>query len=49
MKSRLKDSLGSSITCIKLDNKYKDIGDMEDSDIMKLDINFESSIIRVLS
>jgi len=49
MKSRLKDSLGSSITCIKLDNKYKDIGDMEDSDIMKLDISFESSIMGVLS
>ena len=49
MKSRLKDSLGSSVTCIKLDSKYKDIGDMEDSAIIKLDISFESSIIGVLS
>lgn len=49
MKSRLKDSLGSNVTCIKLDSKYKDIGDMEDSDIIKLDISFESSIIGALS
>jgi DNA primase len=49
MTSRLIDSLGHRVSIIKLDSIYKDIGDMEDSAIMLLDVNFESSIVEALS
>jgi DNA primase len=49
MASRMVESLAHKVSVIKLDTKYKDIGDMEDSDIIKLDVNFESSILGVLS
>jgi DNA primase len=49
MKDKIIERLGSHVTVINIDKKYKDIGDMEDSDIIKLDINFESSILGVLS
>jgi DNA primase len=49
MASKMVESLSHRVSIIKLDTKYKDIGDMEDSDIIKLDVNFESSILGVLS
>lgn len=49
MASRMIESLAHKVSVIKLDTKYKDIGDMDDSDIIKLDVNFESSILGVLS
>jgi DNA primase len=49
MTSKLTESLGHKVSIIKLNDQYKDIGDMEDSDIIKLDVNFESSILEVLS
>jgi len=44
MKERIIESLGSSVTIVSIDQKYKDIGDMEDSDIIKLKKNFNDHI-----
>jgi DNA primase len=44
MKERIIESLGSSVTIINIDQKYKDIGDMEDSDIIKLNKSFNDQI-----
>jgi DNA primase len=44
MKERIIESLGSSVTIVSIDQKYKDIGDMEDSDIIKLKKNFNDQI-----
>lgn len=49
MKDRLIERLGSRVSVIKLDNKYKDIGDMEDEDIKKLEFQFDKSIISMLN
>lgn len=48
MKDKLIEKLGSLITVISLDKKYKDIGDMEDVDISKLEFQFDNSIISML-
>ena len=48
MKDKLVEKLGSLVTVISLDKKYKDIGDMEDSDISKLEFQFDNSIISML-
>jgi DNA primase len=48
MVTRLQDKLGSRVSVIRLDDKYKDIGDMEDSDIKQLEFNFEESISSIL-
>ena len=48
MATRLQDRLGSRVSVIKLDDKYKDIGDMEDSDIKSLEFDFAQSISSML-
>ena len=49
MKDRLLDKLGSRVTVIKLDNKYKDIGDMDDDAIKNLEQSFDKSILSMLN
>lgn len=48
MSEKLTEKIGNSITVIKLDKKYKDIGDMEDDDIKNLEFQFDNSIISML-
>lgn len=48
MKDRLMDRLGGMLSIVSIDNKYKDIGDMEDSDIISLDRNFQDQIKEIL-
>lgn len=48
MKDKLIEKLGSLVTVISLDKKYKDIGDMDDDEIRKLEFQFDNSIIAML-
>jgi 5S rRNA maturation endonuclease (ribonuclease M5) len=48
MKNRLLERLGSRVSVIQLDNKYKDIGDMSDEDIKFLDFKFDNAIANML-
>ncbi len=48
MKDRLIDRLGGMLSIVSIDSKYKDIGDMEDSDIISLDRNFQDQIKEIL-
>jgi DNA primase len=48
MKDRLVQKLGPKVTVVKLNNKYKDIGDMDDNAIKELDISFDSTIAAML-
>lgn len=48
MKSRIMEKLSSRITIIKLESKYKDIGDMDDESIKKLQYRFDNSIEAML-
>ena len=48
MKDKLVEKLGHLVTVIGLEKKYKDIGDMEDDDIKKLEFQFDNSIISML-
>ena len=48
MKDKLVEKLGHLVTVISLEKKYKDIGDMEDDDIKKLEFQFDNSIISML-
>jgi DNA primase len=49
MKDRLVEKLGSRVSVIKLDNKYKDIGDMDDESIKQLATGFDKSIQAMLN
>lgn len=49
MSDKLIEKLGSRVTVINLDNKYKDIGDMADEDIRKLEFKFDNSILAMLN
>jgi DNA primase len=49
MADRLNEKLGSLITVIRLDKQYKDIGDMNDDAIRKLEYQFDNSIIAMLN
>jgi DNA primase len=49
MADRLTEKLGSLVTVIKLDKQYKDIGDMNDDAIRKLEYQFDNSIIAMLN
>jgi 5S rRNA maturation endonuclease (ribonuclease M5) len=49
MKSKILERLGPSATVIKLDKKYKDIGDMDDDAIKSLDESFDKSIAAMLN
>jgi DNA primase len=48
MKNRLLERLGSRVSVIQLDSKYKDIGDMSDEDIKSLDFKFDNAIANML-
>ena len=49
MGEKLIDKLGSRISVIKLDGDYKDIGDMDDETIKKIEYRFDNSIIAMLN
>jgi len=48
MTEKLIEKLGHKVTVINLDKKYKDIGDMDDDAIRKLEYQFDNSIISML-
>ena len=48
MKDKLVEKLGHLVSVINLDKKYKDIGDMDDDEIKKLEFQFDNSIISML-
>lgn len=48
MKERAVERLGSRVSIIQLDNKYKDIGEMEDEAIISLEFSFDKSIQAML-
>ena len=48
MKTRLQEKLGSRVSVLSLDKKYKDIGDMNDEDIKALSFSFDQSIAEIL-
>jgi DNA primase len=48
MKNRLVERLGSRVSVIQLNKEYKDIGDMKDEDIKKLDVEFDKTIEAML-
>jgi DNA primase len=48
MKDRIIERLKSRVSVIQLDKQYKDIGDMQDVDIKKLEDQFDNSIISML-
>lgn len=49
MKTKIVEKLGSRVSVIKLDKQYKDIGDMGDEEIKKLDFQFDKSIQSMLN
>lgn len=49
MKTKIIEKLGSRVSVIQLDKQYKDIGDMSDEDIKKLDFQFDKSIMSMLN
>jgi DNA primase len=49
MKTKIIEKLGSRVSVIQLDRQYKDIGDMNDEDIKKLDFQFDKSIMSMLN
>jgi DNA primase len=49
MKDKLIEKLGSLISVIKIDKKYKDIGDMDDEIIRSLEFQFDKSISSMLN
>jgi len=48
MIGKLIESLGSRISVVQLDKKYKDIGDMDDEAIKSLEFSFDKSISAML-
>jgi DNA primase len=49
MKDRIVEKLGSRVSVIQLNKEYKDIGDMSDEDIKKLEVSFDKDIISMLN
>jgi DNA primase len=49
MKDKLVEKLGSLISVITIDKKYKDIGDMDDETIKQLEFQFDKSISSMLN
>jgi len=49
MKDKIVERLGSQVTVINIDKKYKDIGDMDDKSIKELDLQFDKSIMSMLN
>ena len=48
MRDKLVEKLGPVVTSVYIDKKYKDIGDMDDDSIKKLEFQFDNSIIGML-
>ena len=48
MRGKLIEKLGPIVTSVYIDKKYKDIGDMDDEAIKKLEFQFDNSIIGML-
>jgi DNA primase len=48
MKDKIIEKLGSRVSVIQLNKEYKDIGDMPDEEIQKLNIEFDKSIMSML-
>jgi DNA primase len=48
MRDKLIEKLGPVVTSVYIDKKYKDIGDMDDNAIKKLEFQFDNSIIGML-
>jgi DNA primase len=48
MKNKIIDNLGSRVSIIQLNKEYKDIGDMPDEEIKKLDESFDKVIASML-
>jgi DNA primase len=49
MKDRIIEKLGSRVSVIQLNKKYKDIGDMDDQSIKELEFQFDKSIDLMLN
>lgn len=49
MKDRLVEKLGSRVTVLQLEKQYKDIGDMDDESIKKLQVGFDNAIASMLN
>ena len=49
MKQKMVERLGSRLSTIELDDKYKDIGDMDDESIRKIEYRFDTTIISMLN
>jgi DNA primase len=49
MKTKIIEKLGSRVSVIQLEKQYKDIGDMTDEDIKKLEYQFDKSILSMLN
>lgn len=49
MKDRIVEKLSSRVSVIKLNNQYKDIGDMPDEELKKLEFQFDKSISLMLN
>lgn len=49
MKDKLVEKLGSAVSVINLDKKYKDIGDMDDDAIRSIEFQFDKSILSMLN
>ncbi len=49
MKDRIVERLSSRVSVIKLNNQYKDIGDMPDEEIRNLEFQFDKSISLMLN
>lgn len=49
MRQRLIERLGSRVSVIKIDKKYKDIGDMDDEAIKSLEYRFDKAIMSMLN
>ena len=48
MIDRILGKIGSKVSVVKVDQKYKDIGEMSDEEIKKLEYKFDNSIIAML-
>lgn len=49
MKDRIVQKLSSRVSVIKLNNQYKDIGDMPDEELSNLEFQFDKSILSMLN
>jgi len=48
MRDKLIEKLGPVVTSVYIDKKYKDVGDMDDDAIKKLEFRFDNSIVGML-